>query len=619
MSGRRKLIVVSNRGPLAFARDADGERVARRGAGGLVTALAPLVAHHDVTWIASALSDEDRAVAAEGAVEETARDGSRYRLRLVAHRPSAYDLYYNVVANPALWFVQHGLWELKHDPDDDLARAWEEGYVAVNQAFADAVLEELEREPGATVFFHDYHLYVAPALVRAQRPDGVARPLHAHPLGGRRGLVGAAGSDRDRDPHRTARQRRRRLPHRALAERVSLGLLEPGPRHGRRARRRRIRSRSIRTSSRASRESDAVLERERELVASRPETMILRVDRTDPSKNVVRGLEAFGLLLERRPDLRGRVGMVALLDPSRQEIPEYVEELHRIEAAAAALEERFPGALQLRVADDFPSSIAAYKQFDVLLVNAVMDGLNLVAKEAPLVNTRDGVVVLSVNTGAHEELGRWTVPVDPLDVEGQATALEEAIALLRSRAPGAAGGDPRARAHATTWSSGSTPSWPTSTARVRCGGDERPLARRRVRLRAHGRRRRQADVAASGGRARLGADGGRDGAAPRLAAEGRRARDRAARRDHGREADERPDPALPPAAAVRRRGLARGGRRRRRDHRRRRDDRADGGRDGGARRRFGRRADGLRHGEGDRQGDGHRRGHARREDEGGPA
>ena len=98
-----------------------------------------------------------------------------------------------------------------------------------------------------------------------------------------------------------------------------------------------------------------MLERERELVASRPETLILRVDRTDPSKNVVRGLEAFGLLLERRPDLRGRVGMLALLDPSRQEIPEYVEELRRIEAAAAAFEERFPGALQLRIADDFPA------------------------------------------------------------------------------------------------------------------------------------------------------------------------------------------------------------------------------------------------------------------------
>jgi trehalose 6-phosphate synthase len=175
--------------------------------------------------------------------------------------------------------------------------------------------------------------------------------------------------------------------------------------------------------------SEAVLDRERALVASRPETMILRVDRTDPSKNIVRGLEAFGLLLERRPDLRGRVGMLALLDPSRQEIPEYVEELRRIQAAAAGLEERFPGALELRVSDDFPGSIAAYKQFDVLLVNAVMDGLNLVAKEAPLINARDGVVVLSVNAGAHEELGEWTISVDPLDVENQASALEEALSL----------------------------------------------------------------------------------------------------------------------------------------------------------------------------------------------
>jgi len=428
VSARRKLIVVSNRGPLAYSRDVDGARAARRGAGGLVTALAPLVSHHDVTWIASALSDEDRAVAAAGAIEETARDGSNYRLRLVAHRPSAYDLYYNVVANPALWFVQHGLWGLKRDPDHDLGCAWDEGYVSVNEAFADAVLEELEREPGATVFFHDYHLYVAPALVRAQRPEALlahfthipwvdaaawsvlpASIVNAIHTGLLANDVVSFHTERWRDAF--------------LSACSSLGLDTGG---------------SLVTAHPISIDpeeftglagSDGVLARERELVASRPESMILRVDRTDPSKNIVRGLEAFGLLLERRPDLRGRVGMLALLDPSRQEIPEYVEELQRIEAAAALLEDRFPGALQLQVADDFPQAIAAYKQFDVLLVNAVMDGLNLVAKEAPLVNTRDGVVVLSVNAGAFEELATWTVSVDPFDLEGQATALEDALAL----------------------------------------------------------------------------------------------------------------------------------------------------------------------------------------------
>jgi trehalose 6-phosphate synthase len=176
-------------------------------------------------------------------------------------------------------------------------------------------------------------------------------------------------------------------------------------------------------------QSDAVLERERALQASRPETMILRVDRTDPSKNVPRGLAAFRRLLERRPDLHGRVGMLALLDPSRQDIPEYVEERKRIEAAAAAVEAEFPGSLQLRIADDFPESVAAYKQFDVLLVNAVMDGLNLVSKEAPYVNERDGVVALSVNAGAFEEIGEHVIPVEPLDVEATADALEAALAL----------------------------------------------------------------------------------------------------------------------------------------------------------------------------------------------
>jgi trehalose 6-phosphate synthase len=424
---RRKLIVVSNRGPIAYSRE-DGERVARRGAGGLVTALAPLVSHHDVTWVASALSEEDRAVAAEGPVDETAQDGSRYRIRLVAHPPEAYDLYYNVVANPALWFVQHGLWERKHDPAADLSRPWEEGYVAVNRGFADAVVEELDRQPEASVFFHDYHLYAAPGFVRercpgaalahfihipwveagdwAVLPPPIVRAIHE-------GLLANDVVGFHTERWRSA----------FLATCGELGLDPSGT---------LVTAHPISIDPdefSALARSEDVLTQERSLLSSRPERLILRVDRTDPSKNVVRGLEAFGVLLERRPDLRGRVGMLALLDPSRQEIPEYVEERERIEAVADDLEARFPGAFQLRIGDDFLQSIAAYKQFDVLLVNAVKDGLNLVAKEAPLVNEQDGVVVLSVNTGVIEEIGSWVVPVDPLDVEQQADALEDALAL----------------------------------------------------------------------------------------------------------------------------------------------------------------------------------------------
>ncbi len=427
MRERRTLIVVSNRGPISYGRE-DGARVAKRGAGGLVTALGPLVSHHDVTWIASAISDEDRAVASAGTVDETAHDGSRFRLRLVAHDARAYDRYYNVVANPALWFVQHGLWDAKHEPAADLLGPWREGYEPVNRAFADAVLEELERKPEAAVLFHDYHLYLAPTLVRERRPDAalshfthipwvvldewsvlpeqIVRAIHE-------GLLAC-----DVAGFHTQRWRRafldncRRLGLEPDEQRVTAHPISIVP-----------------DEFTALARSEPVLARERELEAERPERLILRVDRTDPSKNVPRGLEAFRVLLDRRPDLRGRVGMLALLDASRQTIPEYVEERARIEEAAAAVEAAFPGALTLRIADDFPASIAAYKQFDVLLVNAVMDGLNLVAKEAPVVNERAGAVALSVNAGAFEELGDWVVPVDPLDVGATADALEDALAL----------------------------------------------------------------------------------------------------------------------------------------------------------------------------------------------
>src|SRR5256714_14088354 len=162
MGERRKLIVVSNRGPASFVRDEEGKRVARRGGGGLVTALRSLVAHHDVTWIASAMSEEDRAVVEEAggeAIEEVARDGSPYRLRLVAHDATAYDWFYNVVANPTLWFLQHYLRALAYAPNIDRGphNAWDEGYVPVNRAFADAALAELEAQPDAAGFFHDHH------------------------------------------------------------------------------------------------------------------------------------------------------------------------------------------------------------------------------------------------------------------------------------------------------------------------------------------------------------------------------------------------------------------------------------------------------------------------------
>jgi trehalose 6-phosphate synthase len=179
--------------------------------------------------------------------------------------------------------------------------------------------------------------------------------------------------------------------------------------------------------------SEGVLDQERAIVERRPELLLVRVDRTDPSKNVVRGFRAFALCLELHPELHGRVTFLALLDPSRQDVPEYADYLAAIEREAQGVNERFGREgwlpVDLQVADNFAQAVAAYKQYDALLVNAVFDGLNLVSKEAPLVNERDGVLILSENTGAHEELGGWALTVNPFDVYGQAQAIHAALTM----------------------------------------------------------------------------------------------------------------------------------------------------------------------------------------------
>ncbi len=180
-------------------------------------------------------------------------------------------------------------------------------------------------------------------------------------------------------------------------------------------------------------EAEAVRAQEASVLRTRPERLILRVDRTDPSKNVIRGFHAFDRLLAKHPGWCGRVSMLAKLDPSRQDIPDYAEYLGAIQRAVREVNDRYGTdawqPIDLRVDDNFPETVAGYKHYDVLLVNALVDGMNLVAKEAPLVNQRDGVIVLSENTGAYEELGAWVLSVNPYDVEGTAEALREALEM----------------------------------------------------------------------------------------------------------------------------------------------------------------------------------------------
>src|SRR3954453_15550300 len=175
MTQDAQLVLVSNRGPATFERDEEGELRVTRGGGGLVTALTGLVNHRDALWVASAMTEEDAEMSRQhgGRAFDCEVDGVSYRVRLVESDPDAYDQFYNVVANPLLWFIQHYLWDLSNAPDirDNEVQAYEQGYTVVNEDLANAVLDELGEAEDAVVMLHDYHLYTAPRVIRRKRPD----------------------------------------------------------------------------------------------------------------------------------------------------------------------------------------------------------------------------------------------------------------------------------------------------------------------------------------------------------------------------------------------------------------------------------------------------------------
>jgi trehalose 6-phosphate synthase len=464
------VVLVSHRGPVSFGREGS-ERTLSRGAGGLVTALSGLVADlPDAVWVCAADGEEDAAVAAEHGDRTVAvalapepllldpdrpdggedAKGPRLRLRLVQVGREAHDDFYGVIANPLLWFIQHGLFGLALAPQLTAREhaAWNDGYVAVNQAFADEVVAQVQARGGrALVMIHDYHLYLVADQVRARCPEALISFFLHIPMPGpdawrvlppawrSRLLAGLLGNDVVAfHTEGFARnfllfaQELGGLPVDLEAMTVTVGDRQVSARHY-----------PISIDVGALRELAASPE-----VTAHAETLqadfrdggrqlIVRVDRTDPSKNIVRGFAAFATLLGDHPELVGRVSFLAVLQPSRQDVPEYADYLAEIGAVVARVNATYGSEgyqpVDLRLADDLPLALGAYRVCDVLMVNALADGMNLVAKEAVVVNHGGAVLALSENTGAYQELGALAVTLHPYDIQQQADALHEALTM----------------------------------------------------------------------------------------------------------------------------------------------------------------------------------------------
>jgi len=447
---QRRLILASNRGPVEYYFTEDRRLQSRRSSGGVVTALGGLSSYVELDWIASAMGEGDRQVArgTPGGRIKVPLAGEKLYLRFVISPRNTYHKFYSIICNPLLWFLQHYMWNSSRTPNIDhvVYDAWENGYVPVNQAFAQAVIDEVARsELSPIIVLNDYHLYLVSAYIRRQLPNLVIQhfihipwpsPSYWQLLPGfmRQAIIRSlctadiVGLQTERDVQSFlhccqsfidgadidyAQQAVQINDHVVQVKAYPISIDVAG-------------LRELVSSAR-------LQEYEEKLRHLYGEQTIVRVDRAEPSKNILRGFRAFDMLLERYPQFLGKVKFIAFLVPTRTHLKQYQRYMQDVTQLIETINNKYGTEnwhpIDFFYENNYIQAMAGMRAYDVLLVNAVIDGMNLVAKEGPTVNNRDGVVVLSETIGACEQLGENVLTVAPTDLEGTTQALYAALTM----------------------------------------------------------------------------------------------------------------------------------------------------------------------------------------------
>ena len=399
--------------------------------GGLAGSLFPLVEGSGATWVASSMNEADRLAASAGLM---AAEG--LRIELVEPEPDVYNLAYNVVSNSTLWFCHHHLFDSARRPRTD--RRWMDAwdaYRTFNHGMAERVAEVAPA--GGRILVQDYHLALLAPRLSELRPDLTAVHFSHTPFADPSVLRMLPTAVGDELLSAMASFRACGFHSERWASAFRAGLASAGADPGGRGGATFVSPLSIdvprlRTAAAGPGVASAATRIE-EAVGDEDRQVIVRVDRMELSKNLLRGFWAFEELLEQQPQHRERVVFVALAYPTRQGLAEYLAYQDEVETTVQRINERWGTStwrpIVLEVEDDYPRSLAALIRYDVLLVNPVRDGLNLVAMEGPVLNARDGVLALSREAGSFDRLGDAALEVNPFDVTGTATVLARALEL----------------------------------------------------------------------------------------------------------------------------------------------------------------------------------------------
>jgi trehalose 6-phosphate synthase len=449
--GADRLIIATNRGPVEYDKSKDGKLKSRRGSGGVVTALTGTVRHMNATWVALAMTDGDREAlkdAEDGVLPSPIAD-IRVRLRYVTVPKSVYHKHYDMMSNRVLWFTQHYLLEQAEDAFKSVKMqdAWDNGYVAVNRAIADAINMEIQGGSGkALVMLHDYHFYLVSRMIREHNPDVTIQQFIHIPWPESRYWASSLPTDITRTIHegllgndilgfQTRSDARNFLEGvQSLLEDVEIDREHCSVTWNGHVT--FIRDYPISISVDDERRQIASVAGKRAAEKIKPllnRHTIMRVDRVEPTKNIVQGFLAFETLLEQHPELQGQINFLAFLIPSRQSLPVYRHYHEEMMKVIAEVNQKYKRddwlPIHAFVQNDRIMALAALQYYNILLVNSLIDGMNLVAKEGSAVNITDGVIVLSRTSGAFQQLGDAAISISPADRVETAEALYNALTL----------------------------------------------------------------------------------------------------------------------------------------------------------------------------------------------
>ncbi|HPX77294.1 MAG TPA: trehalose-6-phosphate synthase [Methanobacterium sp.] len=444
----KNLIVVSNRGPVEFIKE-NGKTKMKRGAGGLVSTLLPLMEALNGAWIASAMTPGDVEVAKrfpDNRVPIT-DDKPLFWVPFVVVEPEPYESYYSIISNPLLWFVQHYMWNSPYTPDidDQIHQAWKNGYKYMNQQFAEKVCAESKinnKEP--MIMLQDYHLYLCPLYIRKKMKNSfLSQFIHVPwpqseyfsilPQYMRKEIIDGLLSNNLLGFHIPRYVNNFIQTCEEYVDEVDYdnGIVW----HNGQAT--HVKSYPISVDYNGIKElasSKEVSKKEKLIKKIKGDYFLFyRTDRADLSKNIIRGFKAYELFLHKYPQYHGKVKFLTTGKPTRQQIREYHDYYYDIVDIIEEINIKYGTddwkPIEFLFKADYNLVVAAFKNYDCMIVNPIADGMNIVPKEASAVNLSKGVIILSEKAGCFEELKDNVLAVNPYDISQTAEAYKNAVTM----------------------------------------------------------------------------------------------------------------------------------------------------------------------------------------------